>query len=59
MEMTGGCHICGKVATRSCKICGMMTCDKHLRNGICQECRRGQKIDREKKEKSLQHDVFT
>lgn len=59
MEMTGGCHICGRTATQSCSICGLITCDKHLKNGICSECRMDKKIDREKNEKSLQDDVFT
>jgi len=58
MEMTGMCHICGKPATQSCRICGMMTCDEHLHKGVCLECRRGKMIDKEKDEKSLQDDVF-
>lgn len=41
MEMTGPCHICGKPATRSCKMCGSITCDDHLRKGVCVECSEG------------------
>lgn len=41
MEMTGNCHICGRPTTSSCSMCGLITCEKHLKDGVCVECRKG------------------
>ncbi|MFP4608711.1 MAG: hypothetical protein ACLFNY_03920 [Candidatus Aenigmatarchaeota archaeon] len=56
----GNCHICGKPATQSCALCGAMTCDKHIDNGICLECRKGKKkSDWNKKYEPSSEDVYS
>lgn len=37
------CHICGKLATNTCSMCGKMACDSDFdaRLGICMACKRG------------------
>lgn len=37
------CHICGKVADRTCKMCGRPACDEHYdpKLGICISCKVG------------------
>ena len=41
MEMSGLCHICGKPTNLSCRMCGLLTCERHLKDGVCTECRKG------------------
>lgn len=43
MNVYGICHICGAIAGKSCKLCGMLTCGKDIdpKTGICATCRRG------------------
>ena len=42
-EKTRLCHICGKIATGTCKLCGRPVCDAHLdkKLGICPSCKSG------------------
>ena len=37
------CHICGKIAANSCRLCGRPTCEAHLdrKTGICESCKAG------------------
>jgi hypothetical protein len=39
----GTCHICGKLAHRTCSNCGKFACDSDfdMKLGICMACRRG------------------
>ena len=41
MELVSGCHICGKVASRTCSVCGLPACDGHMDRGVCSACKRG------------------
>lgn len=43
MEVKGICHICGKVASRTCRICGRPACDIHIKDGVCASCASGRK----------------
>jgi len=50
MRMMGSCHICGKNASRSCSICGSITCDEHINRGVCTQCSKdgeGKKTDKD------------
>ncbi|MCL5100566.1 MAG: hypothetical protein M1122_01245 [Candidatus Marsarchaeota archaeon] len=39
------CHICGRIAHRTCKMCGRPVCDKDmdLKTGLCNVCSSGKK----------------
>ncbi|MFW6040440.1 MAG: hypothetical protein ACOC85_01230 [Thermoplasmatota archaeon] len=54
--MTGSCHICGRPATNSCNLCGLITCDMHLKKGICAECRRGRMSEESEHESAYYKD---
>ncbi len=41
MDLKGLYHICGNVASKTCKVCGRAACDNHLRVGVCDTCRAG------------------
>jgi hypothetical protein len=40
------CHICGKVADRTCSMCGRPVCikDYDVVSGMCASCRSGRRI---------------
>ena len=42
-DLVGLCHICGKKAQKTCKICGRQTCSEHLKGGACISCLMGRK----------------
>ena len=45
MEKTGLCHICGKIATTACRLCGKPVCEKHVNSkNICRSCSAGRNI---------------
>ncbi len=44
MEMKGLCHICGKVASESCRMCGKMVCSDHVNSRqVCRTCAAGRR----------------
>jgi len=63
MRMMGNCHVCGRPASQSCGLCGAITCDKHMDNGICIKCKKGRGIEEYKEGKSdskiLSEDVYS
>lgn len=62
MRTMGNCHICGKPANQSCGLCGAMTCDKHMKNGICLKCRKGRGKDEYKEDSDYElssEDVYS
>ncbi len=50
MKEMGTCHICGRPSTQSCRMCGLITCEKHLKDGVCSECRQGSFMEKEERE---------
>jgi hypothetical protein len=42
-EKTKLCHICNKIATKTCRLCGRPVCEDHLdkKTGICTSCKAG------------------
>ncbi len=59
MRMMDNCHICGNPATQSCGLCGSVTCDKHLVDWICLECRKGKKKTEISEEGQPMEDVYS
>jgi hypothetical protein len=45
-KSVGMCHICGKLANRTCSNCGKFACDRDfdIRLGICMACKRGRVV---------------
>ncbi len=42
MDVKKLCHICSRIATQTCKLCGRPVCEKHMgKRGICVSCARG------------------
>ncbi|MFO7992452.1 MAG: orotate phosphoribosyltransferase [Thermoplasmata archaeon] len=58
MEMVGQCHICGRPARNTCSICGLLTCDKHIKNGVCDACRGGVSDKNSQQEKFDKDNVY-
>ena len=42
-EITRLCHVCGRIATVVCKLCGRPVCDMHSdqKHGVCTTCKSG------------------
>ncbi|MEM3030751.1 MAG: hypothetical protein QXH27_03385 [Candidatus Micrarchaeia archaeon] len=47
-ELVGLCHICGRPAVQSCSLCGLPTCERHIRGGVCEDHARGRKAPGER-----------
>lgn len=40
------CHICGKIASKTCRLCGKSVCEKDYddKTGLCTSCMHGRKM---------------
>ncbi|MBS3069365.1 orotate phosphoribosyltransferase [Candidatus Micrarchaeota archaeon] len=43
MDITGLCSICGKPASKSCVLCGRITCPFCMEKGVCNMCMQGKR----------------